>query len=70
MVLTATLPFITLNEVLKPDYEIRLCKISVGSDTLEFIPLPKSLWEQLEQEYPDNVKKLFKNITPSSILFQ
>ncbi|WP_228277599.1 hypothetical protein [Acinetobacter dispersus] len=32
-----------LNQILQPDYEIRFCMASDGSDTLAFLPLPSSL---------------------------
>jgi hypothetical protein len=49
-----------LNEVLKPDYEIRLCANSLGSDTLAFLPLSAKQWMDLEDEFGQNkVNKLF-----------
>ena len=39
---------ITLNEVLSPDYEIRFCIDSDGSDTLAFLPLSAKQWADLE----------------------
>lgn len=60
---------ITLNEVLKPNYDIRLCKISIGNDTLEFLPLPTEIWTQLESEFPENIDILFQKIDKSTVLF-
>ena len=60
---------ITLNEVLEPNYEIRLCKVSIGNDTLEFLPLPTEIWNQLESEFPENIDVLFQKIDKSTILF-
>lgn len=60
---------ITLNEVLEPNFEIRLCKVSIGNDTLEFLPLPTEIWNQLESEFPENIDVLFQKIDKSTILF-
>ena len=60
---------LALNEILQPDYEIRFCVESNGSDTLVFMPLPKLLWQQLEDKYPDQVAKLFEKLTSSSEFF-
>lgn len=60
---------LALNEILQPDYEIRFCVESNGSDTLVFMPLPKLLWQQLEDKYPDQVAKLFEKFTSSSEFF-
>lgn len=61
---------ITLNEVIQPNYEIRLCEISTGSDTLEFIPLPTEIWNQLENNYGEKVNRLFRKIEKNSTLFE
>lgn len=42
---------IYLNQALKADYEIRLCNASLGSDTLQFLPLPNALWQKLERRW-------------------
>ena len=42
---------IYLNQILKADYEIRLCNASLGSDTLQFLPLANSTWEKLERRW-------------------
>jgi hypothetical protein len=42
---------ITLNEVLAPDYEIRTCEDSRGSDGLAFLPLSAKQWSKLENEF-------------------
>lgn len=60
---------LALNEILQPDYEIRFCVESNGSDTLVFMPLPKLLWQQLEDKYPDQVAKLFKKFASNSEFF-
>lgn len=61
---------ISLNEVLKPDYEIRLCKNSLGSDTLAFLPLSAKQWIDLENEFGQNkVNKLFIKISKETKMF-
>jgi len=49
----------TLNEVLSPDHEIRLCVDSNGSDTLAFLPLSSDTWCDLDTQYGDAVTKRF-----------
>jgi hypothetical protein len=51
-----------LNEALAPDYEVRLCIDSSGSDTLGFLPLFVSEWNRLEGRYGDAVKQRFYRI--------
>lgn len=60
---------IYLNEILHPDYEIRLCIISLGNDTLEFLPLPTENWKALENEFKENVDRLFQKINKQSLIF-
>lgn len=50
---------ITLNAVLLPEYEIRLCVASAGSDTLAFIPLETKAWNELRDRYGDTLEKHF-----------
>ena len=60
----------TLNEVLKPDFEIRFCMHSNGGDTLAFLPLAVPLWEVLEQEFGHtHVRRYFKPLSEKSKLF-
>lgn len=42
---------LTLNKLLHPDYEIRMCMDSHGSDTLAFLPLPSTEWVDLETQF-------------------
>ncbi len=42
---------VTLNELLSPDYEVRFCVDSSGSDTLAYIPLSCNDWNKLENQY-------------------
>ena len=59
----------TLNEALKPDYEVRFCIASYGSDTLAFLPLATSTWAELEQSYGERVGELFYKIAAQPNLF-
>jgi hypothetical protein len=61
---------ITLNEILKPDFEIRFCKFSDNSDTLAFLPLIHAQWIELEKEFgKQRVSKHFVEISKDSVLF-
>ena len=53
----------SLNEVLWPEYEIRLCIDSLGSDTLAFLPLAVREWEALSRRYGTAVDKRFGKIS-------
>ena len=50
---------VTLNEILKPDFEVRFCIDSNGADTLAFLPLACDVWRELEAEYGAAVAKRF-----------
>lgn len=58
----------TLNQILMPEYEIRLLIESAGDDTLGFLPLEAKYWEQLEARYA-TVYEVFAKITESPNLF-
>lgn len=61
---------IFLNRVLQPDYEIRFCKGSDGSDTLAFLPLSKSEWLELENIHgKEKVNNLFEVINEDTQMF-
>jgi len=61
---------ITLNKVISPDYEIRFCEESDGSDTLAFLPLSSVQWDELENEFgAKKVNSLFPKISKDSKLF-
>lgn len=61
---------IWLNSILMPDYEIRFCKISDGSDTLAFLPLTREHWHQLETIYTlDKINTHFEAINSDSVFF-
>ena len=59
----------SLNEALAPDYEVRFCIDSNGSDTLAFLPLAASTWAELEQRYEQRVRELFYKISKRPNLF-
>lgn len=61
---------IWLNQILQPDYEIRFCKISEGSDTLAFLPLTREHWRQLETIYTlEKIERHFERIDNDSVFF-
>jgi len=58
-----------LNQILQPDYDIRFCEPSDGSDTLEFIPLPQEAWQKLDQKYSHNIDQFFRRFESDSEFF-
>ncbi|MCL1896211.1 MAG: hypothetical protein FWG03_06685 [Clostridiales bacterium] len=61
---------ITLNEVLQPDFEIRFCVDSDGSDSLAFLPLPAERWAELEKVSGiEKVNKCFLKVQQGSTFF-
>ena len=58
-----------LNQALAPDYEVRFCIDSTGSDTLAFLPLPWATWGQLEDRYGAAVSRHFYRLTERPNLF-
>ncbi len=59
----------TLNLIIQPEFEIRLCKESFGSDTLCFLPLTKEQWLELEGKYSKQVEEKFEKITKETTMF-
>lgn len=59
----------TLNEVLAPDFEIRMLVCSHGGDTLAFCVLPSTDWEQLDKEHPEATAENFLRFSPKLNLF-
>ena len=60
----------TLNKIIQPEYEIRLFMESLGNDTLAFVPLLKSEWEELEKEVgEEKVNYYFSKIDDESKMF-
>lgn len=61
---------IFLNRILQPDYEIRFCKGSDGSDTLAFLPLSKAEWAELENIHgKEKLERLFETINENTQMF-
>ncbi len=62
---------IALNEILQPDYEIRMWMESIGSDTLGFVFLTPDEWLNLEQQFGlEKVKEYFMSITAETKIFR
>jgi hypothetical protein len=59
-----------LNNAIKADFEIRLCKETEGNDTLCLVPLSNQQWLELEAKFPKQVAHKFEKITDSTILFK
>lgn len=60
---------LTLNQVLSPKYEIRVCVDSNGSDTLAFLPLAATAWAEMESDFGAEVSKRFRRIEAKPNLF-
>jgi hypothetical protein len=58
-----------LNLALAPDYEVRFCIDSNGSDTLAFLPLPARQWAELERRYGAAVGRHFYRLAERPNLF-
>ncbi len=58
-----------LNQALAPDYEVRFCIDSHGSDTLAFLPLPSARWAELEDRYGAAVSSRFYRLAERPNLF-
>ncbi|MCW3463899.1 hypothetical protein [Chitinophaga nivalis] len=58
-----------LNRILNPDYQVRFCNVSDGSDSLAFLPLTLSQWASLEQEFPEQVEACFTLLSEDHPLF-
>ncbi len=62
---------ITLNEVIKPNYDIRFWEDSLGSDTLAIVPATTKFWEQLELEFgKEHVREYFSIIDKEKKMFE
>jgi hypothetical protein len=59
----------SLNETLRPDYEVRFCIDSHGSDAAAFLPLAAHQWRDLEHKYGDAVAKHFYKFKDRPNLF-
>jgi len=62
---------LALNELLFPDYEVRLTMATACEDTAALAPLTCAEWEQLEAEYgADAVSRAFHRLQKHPILFK
>ena len=61
---------IYVNELIKPDFEIRLFIENLGSDTLGFIILDRASWEKFEKLFNADVSKYFMPINKKSRIFE
>ncbi len=59
----------TLNQLLKPAFEIRVCADSNGMDTLAFLPLSATDWSALEATFGERVERRFRKIEQRPNLF-
>lgn len=58
-----------LNRAMAPEYEVRFCIDSNGSDTLAFLPLESKRWSAFESRYGEAVSKRFYKIAERPNLF-
>jgi hypothetical protein len=58
-----------LNQALAPEYEVRFCLDSHGSDTLAFIPLGCEQWAAFERQYGEAVGQRFYKLVERPNLF-
>jgi hypothetical protein len=61
---------IYVNELIKPDFEIRLFIENLGSDTLGFIILDRASWEKFEKQFNADVSRYFMPINKNSRIFE
>lgn len=58
-----------LNELLAPDFEIRVCVDSKGKDSLAFLPLESNDWKDLESRFGSRVQERFRRIQDAPNFF-
>ena len=58
-----------LNRALAPEFEVRFCIDSNGSDTLAFLPLACERWAAFERQYGEAVGRRFYRFTERPNLF-
>lgn len=59
----------TLNQILAPDYEVRLCIDSDDVDNLTFLPLATADWGALERKHGPQLRRRFYRIEQTPRLF-
>lgn len=60
---------LALNAMLRPDYEVRYCIDSNGSDSGAFLPLANADWSELEEKFGEKLSSRFYRIKKSPNLF-
>lgn len=60
---------VTLNAVLAPGYEIRMCRESGHSDTVAFLPLSAAQWRDLDRALPREVEEKFMKLSAGMAIF-
>jgi hypothetical protein len=60
---------IALNNLLRPEHELRLCNASKGSDTLGLMALPSADWALLEHKCPEACAEHFSIIGKATAMF-
>jgi hypothetical protein len=60
---------IALNRLLQPEYELRVCNASRGSDTLALLALKAEDWSLIEHKYPAACVENFTKIDNRSVIF-
>jgi hypothetical protein len=59
-----------LNEIIGPDFEIRAFSQTIAtSDTISFYVKPRSWWDWMGAEFPEQVARVFTRISPEIDLF-
>ena len=61
---------IYVNELIKPDFEIRLFIENLGSDTLGFIILDRASWEKFGKQFNAGVSRYCMPINKKSRIFE
>lgn len=52
----------TLDQLLRPDYEIRICRASDGTDSFALLPLSAADWATLETRFGDDIGRFFRKV--------
>lgn len=60
---------LALNAMLRPDYEVRYCIDSNGSDSGAFLPLACAEWSEFESKFGDQLSSRFYRIKKHPNLF-
>jgi hypothetical protein len=60
---------IALNDILSPDFELRYCTASNGSDGAAFLPLTREQWNELDERFEDRLAPLFLPVGADFAIF-